>query len=176
MNTAISASAGLNYITGSTFTAQSSVSFNNCFSSTYQAYKIICSFKSPSSDGYTRLRMRASGTDATGGDYQGCKIQINTSGSISSIADASAAFLAVTELDAGTAGTGYSAFIDMINPFVASVTTMFMNNTSIVSTGAFQSIVGGNTHNVATSYDGFTIYSSAGTFSGDIRVYGYKNS
>lgn len=118
--------------------------------------------------------MRASGTDATGADYQGCKIQINTSGATSSIGDANAPYLAITELDAGTTGTNYSAFIDIINPFAASRTTMFMSNTSIVSNGAFQSVVGGNTHTLATSYDGFTVYSSAGTFSGNIKVYGYK--
>jgi hypothetical protein len=31
-------------------------------------------------------------------------------------------------------------------------------------------------HDVATAYDGFTIFPSSGTIAGTIRVYGYKNS
>lgn len=168
-------SGSFTYINGSTFTGQSTVSINNCFSSTYQAYRIVCSFSSPSADSFLRFRLRAAGTDSVA-SYYGMKLTVNTAGSVGSYGDANAQYLAIVTTDSAATSTNYSAFIDIIDPFKTSSTTLFMNNTGLDNAGNSMSYFGGNAHYVSTSYDGFTIYASTGTFSGNIRVYGYSNS
>jgi hypothetical protein len=51
------------------FTAVSSVSLDGCFTSAYNNYKVVVRFTSWTSGAYGTLRMRASGTDASGSDY-----------------------------------------------------------------------------------------------------------
>lgn len=176
--TVVPASGGASsftYITGTTFTSQSSVSFNNCFSSTYNAYRIIGTFNTPSADGYTRFRLRASGSDNTS-SYYGMKCSINASGTVAAYGDNNSSFVVVTGLDAGNTITSYHTFTDIINPFVNNRTTFSMNNVGHDPDGTILAVMGGNFHNVSQSFDGFTIYASAGTFSGTIRVYGYADS
>lgn len=168
-------SGAFTFITSSTFTSQSSVSINNCFSSTYQAYKIIMSFSNPSADCGLRFLLRASGTNSTV-SYYGMKLQVNTAGGVGSYGDNGANWIGMFDMDSGATSTLYSSFTDIINPFVNTKTTFFMNNTNVDGGGNPKSVFGGNFHDVSASYDGFHIYSTAGTFSGNIRVYGYANS
>lgn len=42
----LAVAGGLVYITGSTFSASSAVNVNNCFSSTYENYRVVVSFTS----------------------------------------------------------------------------------------------------------------------------------
>ena len=52
------------------FTAQSSVSLNGCFSSTYDNYRILIDLSTTSGAGNAiTIQWRASGTNATGNDY-----------------------------------------------------------------------------------------------------------
>lgn len=156
------------------FTTASAVNINNCFSSTYQAYRIVSSISSPTSDCVFKIRLRVNGTDSTS-SYFGTKISVNDSGTVGAYGDVNASALAMFSIDSANTGTVYSIFTDLINPFATSVTTFFMNNNGVSNAGTFNAYIGGGYHNVSTSYDGFTIYPEAGTVSGTVRVYGMKN-
>ena len=157
-----------------TFSGTESISLNGVFSSTYLAYKIVASLSAPSADNFFRIRLRASGTDSSA-SYFGTKISINDSGTTATYNDNNAASLGVFSMDAPNSDTVYSIFTEIINPFSTSKTTFFMNNNGVSQAGVFNAYLGGGVHNVATSYDGFTLFPDAGNVTGSVRVYGYKN-
>lgn len=169
------ADSGLTLITSSTFTGSTGPSVNNCFSSTYRNYKIIINLDSASvSNSNMAIRMRLSGTDATGANYYTWGFEPN-SGS-STIYNA--------QQNGGTVGpisyqgeSGTHVAIEMFNPALAQKTNW---TTAYASSTPVYGLIGGTfagTHNVATAYDGFTIIpnGAGATVTGTIRVYGYKN-
>jgi hypothetical protein len=165
--------SGLKLITANTFSAQSTISLNNCFSATYSAYRIIANFNTPSVNTGIRWRLRAAGTDASGANYNGMKLQQDTS-TISNFGDTGATFISMMDMEAGSNnGANYCVTMDVVTPFVASRTTGTINNIGIGSN--FKSYVGGFMQGLTTSYDGFSFFAVSGNFSGTIRVYGYQN-
>jgi len=165
--TSIANSGGSASTTGNTttFTGVTSLSLNGIFSATYRNYLMICNYSS-SSDVYTEFRLRSSGTDATGSNYDRQLIQayggsLNASSNI--------------DVSSWQFGWGLSTARSLVqslvsNPFLAVAT----NITHIYTT---QSEIGtnGGDHDLATSYDGFTIYPISGNFTGTIQVFGYKD-
>ena len=165
--TSIANSGGSASTTGitTTFTGVTSLSLNGIFSATYRNYLMICNYSS-SSDVYTEFRLRSSGTDATGSNYDRQLIQayggsLNASSNI--------------DVSSWRFGWGLSTARSLVqslvsNPFLAVAT----NITHIYTT---QSEIGtnGGDHDLATSYDGFTIYPISGNFTGTIQVFGYKD-
>ena len=72
----------------------------------------------------------------------------------------------------GFIGNGLSACIELQNPFLAKYTIVQSSgmNTTFSTTSV-------GYHGVATSYTGFTLTASTGTFTGGtIAVYGYKGT
>lgn len=155
------ANGGLTLITSATLSG-SSVSVNSCFSSTYDNYLIVTNGMLGSTGGDDVLMyLRASGTNATS-NYQrwiwgGANYEKSTT---------------ATELRAGLINStrGYLK-VDVSNPFAASPTSFnFAAHRSNDSAW-----VGLGYHSTATSYDGFSIAPTGGTFSGGtVYVYGYK--
>ena len=150
------------------FTSASSVSLNDCFSSTYDNYKIVCDFSS-STDQEVFFRLRASGVDLTTSVYRVGEINLGVG-----IANAlgGVANTLRTSITLSNNGSSFSAgFVaDVIAPNKAQA--KFFNSQG---TGRIASI---NVAQIqqATAYTGFTIFCTAATtMSGTIRVYGYKN-
>ena len=163
MNTALGTKkAGMVLLNTTSFTGQATQSVNNVFSATYKNYRIMVN-ASQISALQMNLRLRASGTDATGSNY---KFQMNrldsvgtNNGTVSTTTS-----MAVT---ADTIAQGVGV-IDVFNPFVAA-STQFVLNTGLNNI----SRMGLVEHQVSTSYDGFTIF-TAGTMTGQVSVYGYN--
>ena len=65
--------------------------------------------------------------------------------------------------------------IDIFRPFATGVTSANFAWTSYGSNSGLQSTVGGHIHFAGGSADGFQIYTSGTSWSGNIRVYGYRN-
>jgi hypothetical protein len=160
-------SAGLTLVTTSTFTTQSSVSINNCFSTTYESYLIVSSLKS-SSLLDINLRLRVSATDSTTG-YYGRELQ-NLGGTVYTKTNASEGYFAICGTNA------YLITTPIINPFNAIPTSWSSYAIGGSGGGAPYVVQSGNSHDVNTSYTGFTILPTSGTISGTVRVYGYKKS
>ena len=98
---------------------------------------------------YIQQNMRAAATSVTGSTSTGTTGFINGAG----------------------ASTQLYASVSIYKPFLASKTNFLSTfsaadpNIGLISTE----------HQLTNSYDGFTIIASAGTITGTIRIYGYKN-
>ena len=163
MNTALGTKkAGMVLLNTTSFTGQATQSINDVFSATYTNYRIMIN-ASQISAFQINLRLRASGTDATGSNY---KQQFNrldsvgtNNGTVSTTTSMSVTF--------DTIAKGVAS-IDVFNPFVAASTQfLFLSG---VNNGARMGLV---EHQVSTAYDGFTIF-TAGTMTGNVSVYGYN--
>lgn len=171
------ASAGaLTLITQASFTAQSTVNVNNCFTSTYDNYLLILDISSPSvSSLLLSMRLRASGTDASGANYARSYI----ANAFNNSAVVSGTGVSETEwwgLGLGNGGnTMVNLVVDLRKPALATRTFMNARYTKGDSGGSDTGILGGF-HWVNTAYDGFTLFTSTGTVNGSYKVYGYQNS
>jgi hypothetical protein len=171
--TASSASA-LNFITGATFSAASTINVNNCFTSTYANYKIIITADQVSVGGSCLMRLRASGSDTTTGyndqrfrgddaSYAGFENQDGTS------------YWYPLTLTGATDVTSASQ-IEVYSPQLARRTLGL--SSSICAAGTTNTFDVGNGLALlnTTQYDGFSLIMSAGNMNGEYRVYGYSNS
>lgn len=157
--------SGLNLITAVSLSG-SAVNINNCFTSTYDAYRIIVR-STHSTAGQLRFRMRASGSDETGSVYiwQGLWGEGSTG-------TAQTATETNGYLYGGSVATNFLSSSDFFGP---------QNTENTYATSVFRHSnpgvgIMGTIVNTTTAYDGITIYPSAGTFSGGVaRVYGYKD-
>jgi hypothetical protein len=156
---------GLELIRATTISALSSQSFDNVFSSQYNNYFAICDFTRSTTSNIT-FRMRNDGTNDDGSNY----IQQNMRASGGSVTGSTSTGTTGFINGAG-APTQLYASINIYKPFLASKTNFLSNfhgadpSTGIINTE----------HQLTNSYDGFTIIASAGTITGTIRIYGYKN-
>lgn len=153
----------------------SSVIISNCFSSSYDNYKIVHNIPSTcTSNGQISLRLRASGTTSTTGWYY-LGYNANTS-SLNHDTNANQSGIVIAQIASGL--TDYNGGeIELISPFLArrtiALTTFIGFDSSLATRRAF-SFQG--FHDVATSYDSLEFVTSAGTMTGGtIKVYGYKN-
>ena len=149
-----------------TFTAATSVSVNGCFTAAYDNYRIVAEgVNNPG--GIVILRLRLSGTDASGADYN---YQL-LNGQVSTPATGSVA-----------AATGFDYFM------VGNTTLMvaegvirrpnLAQTTMLTSQGGRADYLGLITgyHNTTTQYDGFSLIVGTGNATGTLRVYGMRNS
>jgi hypothetical protein len=154
------------------FTAVNSISLNGVFSATYDNYRVYVDLTASSGTGTLNMRLRSGGTDnsaASSYRRQGAYSYGTTVGA-GLIADS---YILAAEIGAYPTYTNWSA--DIRSPFKSVVTTgqasYFYYDGSV-----YPYVVAGINHNVASSFDGITFYASAGSITGIVRVYGYKNS
>jgi len=163
---------GLVKISTTTITSGSPVSaqnFNNVFNSTYANYRIVANIASNQSDTNLTMRMRVSGTDnSTASAYVIQSSNFNDT----SISGARVTSNLWTIQSVSNTQTWSNMTIDIFKPFLTEKTLISGINTSSYLS-AYTRVIGA-THNQATSYDGFSLTAVAGTFYGDITVYGYK--
>ena len=163
-------SGALTYVGGATFSAATTQSFNNVFTSTYQNYLIMFNIEK-TSNGRLYTRLRASGTDNTTSNY-------NSMTSFLDYASASAGTTknaSVSEWSSPDMGS-VSFPMTIQNPQSTIKTFISVPNFSFDYTpGAYAGTYSGF-FNATTSFDGFTAYITAGTMTGTIRVYGIANS
>jgi hypothetical protein len=153
------------HIETASFSGSSAVNINNVFSSTYDNYKIVSTFSLASGNPNIRFRMRLSGTDATGSNYEYSHTFIETS----------AVFTREINQTSGALSIGITANhrleIDVFSPFLTTSTVL-----NQVSGFGFYSQLVSNRHTLGNSYDGLTIFPASSTISGDYSVYGYRKS
>jgi hypothetical protein len=153
-----------------TFSAATAISVNGVFSSLYDAYRINMTTTAGSVDGLWNLRMRLAGTDNSGA----------TAYRFSILQSASAGAWLNLNQSAGTSSisVGYKttsarahSIINVYGPAQASPTGF-----SVLGQYAGNPYTGGGEHDVSTAYDGFSILSASGNFTGTLQVYGYVAS
>jgi hypothetical protein len=172
------ASAGLVFVAGTAFSAVSSVSVNNCFTSTYDNYRIVLAVSAGTSSISPQMRLRAAATDNSSNNYYFQGTYYSTTSLTAPTANRSAGL--TNKFGTGDVTSNHCyAVIDVIGPQSSTYLTGVLWN--FIANGLTDSVTscGAGRMSVTTSYDGFTYFDSsggAGTMTGSVRVYGYRNS
>jgi hypothetical protein len=160
-------------VTSQTFTNAASVSFNNCFTSANDMYRVMVrTFASGATGVILNMRLRVSGTDNSATNYF-----LGSKGRSSAAADINIENTSATSWTPLYIGFGANNFsMDVMEPATAS-------RTSITGSGTGINAVGGNTyvhsafsgvHSASSAFDGFSLFpTSPTTFTGVVRVYKY---
>ena len=168
MNTALGTKkAGMVLLNTTSFSAVSSQSINDVFSTTYDDYRIIIVASSATAGTDLTLRVRVSGSDLSTGTYTYNRI-IGDGGTLNSARSS-----AQTSIRCGntTLSEETSYIIDVVNPFLTKRTVFTINNSNQGSGAALDMTAAVVTND--TSYTGFTIL-SGNNLTGRLSVYGYN--
>jgi len=177
-NIAPTSTQGLTLINTTSFSAVASQAFpNGTFSATYNNYKILFYTNSLSTNLAITMRLRASGSDATGTNYSGGGIYNYTSGATIGALNytGQTAFPmggSGTILNAGAGGRNFFV-LDLGRPF-AGGETMLNTFASIQDTAGFRLTLQGSLHDLGTAYDSVNFITSTGNMTGVMSVYGYN--
>ena len=152
------------------FSAQTSVSLNGVFNSTYKNYRFIFTWV-PSAQSQLIYRWRIGTSDQTGATYQ---IQ-NTVGSSTSVSGGRGANGTSAEI-AYQMGGACMITGDIIAPFSSDykstiTTAINWSNTTVPQVQNYVTGWSGTNSN----FDGITFYPSTGNITGSVQVYGYNN-
>jgi len=156
------------------FSAASSVSLNNVFSSTYDNYRIMITISTSSNnDGNQFIRMRNAGSDKSTNTYVYSSWIKAGSGSDLSFTSSTNSYVKLGAQDNVEKG-GQSYCIDIVSPFLSQFTRMNCNVTMQNDAGAWAGGVVSGLQFENTSFDGFTWHTENGTITGTVSVYGYN--
>jgi len=158
--------SGLTLINTSSFSAVSSHSVNDVFSSTYDNYKILLTnYSFTGAAGVIQMRLRVGGTDNTSNEYQRSKFfwaYTNATGSDSGSIGTSSFLI-------GETSTDYFADIELGGPFRTQETKH-----ATQATRKDNGLLYAGSMTVTTSYTGFTLLTTSTTMTGSVSVYGYN--
>ena len=164
--------AGMDLVNKTDFSAVSSVSLNNVFSSTYDWYKIVAemSFSTAST---ALLRYRTAGADNSSASYNTQRVVGYSTSSVISSRQLSGTSIIFSD---GATGVVSPVWFDVYSPFRSSITNGLSMYSFSPSSATPEISVWGSAFAGTTSFDGFSLIAFSGTISGTIRVYGYRNS
>tara|TARA_R110000868_G_scaffold270435_1_gene529742 strand:- start:57 stop:617 length:561 start_codon:yes stop_codon:yes gene_type:complete len=168
--TTLQSDIGLAYITSATATSGTSLSVNNCFTSSFSAYRIVISRATLGGVTGLSMRMRASGTDTTTGYYSirngfDYTTVVATTVGLSNGGNWDLPLIADT--------TNASCVIDVYNP-QAAFKTMISGQGADARTTGLGSLTSGGMLDNTTSYDGFTVFSAQTITNITLAVFGYR--
>lgn len=161
---------GMVLIASSTATSGIGLSFDNVFSSTFNAYRIVLVVNCTSAFGVT-MRMRSGGSDSTGSNYRYVRTAYTYGGTLSQSASTGDTKWNIPCI-ASTNNSG--GVLDVYNPYSANKTSYSGSGSDGRVGSGTGAMVGGGILNTNASYDGFTLISSA-INSLIVSVYGYNN-
>lgn len=161
------------------FSSATSVSVNGCFSSTYTNYRAVYTITTTSASGQFLIRLRANNNNSND-SYSSVGPYFYLSagtGYTSVVANQAQTFAGPVNGSVGSSSVG-GGFMEFFMPNVNTATTIdFKGGTNITNTGnEFYS--GSIFHYTNYQADGFSFFSSGSSFnfSGNLRIYGYRNS
>lgn len=171
----VQSASGLVRIATQTFSAVSSVSVNGCFTSSYANYRIVCTITAASIDDQNvSLRYRASSSDNSSSNYSSGGV-VGTSGDVTApVFQLNGTSHSSMTNTTTTANRSVGFTMDVISPQLAATTSAVVNGIGFTSVTFGRFFV--TTHNVASAFDGFSLFPASGTITGTIRIYGYLNS
>lgn len=164
----LSGPSGLMHLHTETFSGVSNITIDNVFSDDYVQYKIITTAVGSTLLGLN-LQFRDNGTTYTSALQGWNKIQVGGT-SISAGRTISETYWQ-NALGAFDNNQSYSMILEIINPYqsnyVSGIGLQHYSSTSTLETRSFG-------HGATNSFDGIYAYTSAGTVTGEIRIYGYS--
>jgi hypothetical protein len=149
------------------FSAVSSLSLNGVFSADYDNYMIVLR-QLGSLQANMQIRLRASGTDATGSDYTRQYVFADgTSVSGARTSSSNLALLAGVDASLRTGNATYIYGPNLSQPTAARDVSARAYLEATILDYAW-------THSLSTSYDGATFSPSSGNITGNVAVYGLR--
>ena len=158
-------SASINSDGGVDFTAVTSLSLNGVFTSDYDNYLIVINADAATAT-YVRLRLRASGSDATGSNYT--NQALTADGGTVAGSRATADNWPYSYLSTNNGGYNIHAY----GPALAQPTAFRSVSVDSLSSAYLEDRAA--THSLSTSYDGFTLYQVTHAMTGTVHVFGYE--
>jgi hypothetical protein len=167
-NVGASSASGLTLITKQTFSAATSINVNNCFSATYENYKVILTTTSVSGSAPTTIRLRVGGADNSTSNYGSGYAESNSGG--------------VSNRYSNAADGWIKGNFNMTNNFIFTfdITQPFLSQRTAFA-GVYGQEDSGNRvgapagyFNATTSFDGFSIILASNNVTGFVSVYGYQ--
>ena len=160
-------------INTTSFSAASSAVVNNCFSSTYDNYRLLINLSTTSGAGNAiTIQWRSSGSNATGNDYIFSFTGLQSNSTTYNYAGGGNGSTGVAE--SGLSGVPVFSVVDIYGPFLTQQTN-YTAQFQCVTTGTVNRVAqGGGRHGLGNSYDGFSLAVAAGTITGEIKIYGYR--
>jgi len=167
--TTVDSKTGLVFINTTSFSAVSSISVNDVFSTNFDHYRIICNAVGTNT-GQLQMRMRVSGSDNSSANYTQQFITAD-SGSIGG-----SRVINDTRWYVGrTKSTLHLPFVgDIFNPFATARTTMTNEYPDNIDSDTINTTQNWSALEVTTSYTGFTVLAEFGTITGSVSVFGYN--
>jgi hypothetical protein len=167
------AAGGLTLINTTSFSAVSSQSITDVFTSTYDSYRIILKITSSSATGETYARLRVGGADATT-NYKSVlstAAQTNwTSGGVLTLTSTTHLYIGYRHTTTGSSVVTY----DLHYPQIATQTHSqgFYNSTgdTAAGNGGFTNGILNNT----TQYTSISFIPTSGNITGNVSIYGYN--
>ena len=154
------------------FSASSSVTADNVFSSTYTNYMMTIT-ATTSTTATVRLRWRTSGSSNTTSNYNFTSLRVQSSGVFGGLSSGQDRI----DLHEGGQTNPYSTSLMIFSPQTATrtqVTTASWNNNA--SATAYQTHFSAGNFAADTQFDGIEIYPSAGNMTGSYTIYGLAKS
>ena len=151
-----------------TFTAVTSLSLNGVFSADFDNY-VVNMRHNGSADTGIALRMRSSGTDASGNDYTYQLLSADsTAVSGSRTSSTNLGVIGIVSIAQRGGDTAY-----FFCPFLAQPTAVRTVSARALSNAAIYDYA--TTHSLSISYDGFTAFPASGNMTGTLQVYGVRS-
>jgi hypothetical protein len=171
---------GLVHINTTTFSAQSAFIVDNVFTSAFTNYRIVYDFSvSTNAARSVNLQFRSAGATVSTANYQTVSDAAFPSGGTTKTGN----FFGATNSTSLTiipeayylGTTNFSFSADFINPQVAKFANVHGNFMGQTAANLIFGSYGGSC-TVTTAMDGFTFFTTSGTMTGTVRIYGYRNS
>jgi hypothetical protein len=173
--TATGGSATIDSAGNITFTSASAISLNNCFTSSFRNYKIILEISGSSAITSTYLKLRNSGTDLSTGYYWAFAGTGEAGGAVTWYGSNQSSGWNMQNWRNSVVGTYCTSNLDMFNPYEQTQKNFTLVGSLLGNDGTFYGLSGGGHTTSTSSYDGFTYSIASGTFTGKVKVYGYRN-
>lgn len=164
---------GLVLVAAQSFSAVSSVSVNNCFTSAYQNYRLVWQIFGGSASSNLNFRLRASGSDNNSSVYKFTYLGYRSDSGTEQTQNTSAS--AWTLLSANGNDQTLCVY-DILRPQVAETTAISGTGTRLNAAGVVGFLNFGGFHSANSPFDGFTLFPDSGTIQARVFVYGYRNS
>jgi hypothetical protein len=174
---AAASGGGLVFITRTTYSGVSSVSVNNCFTATYKNYVTYTQFTATTGTSDVFIRMRASGSDSTTASYNVGFAGTDRGNTAQKYAQSdSTNGYKVSSYETTETVQNIAIKVDFMSPTTNTRQQILFQNTNMDASGTFIYGAGAGSRTSSFVADGFTIRSTAGTFTGYTDIYGLANA
>lgn len=158
---------GHSIIARTSFSAQTTVSFSNIFTSNFDNYQILINIEAASAANTLLLRLRSGTTDNSATNYNRQELTANSTTVTAGQGANQTAFLCGQYNTAGGASS-----VTLYNPnevqytYITSEGVSPMTNVTMVKSAGFFTLT--------TAFNGFSVIAAGGTITGTIKVYGMR--